>query len=78
MEGVHLHITADALDALAALALKKGTGARALRSILEKLMLDLMYEIPSRDDVAEVTINRAAVEERRPPIIRKKQSRNAA
>ena len=40
----------------------KGTGARALRSMLERIMLDIMYEVPSREDIAEVTINRAVVE----------------
>jgi ATP-dependent Clp protease ATP-binding subunit ClpX len=78
MEGVNLNLTKDALQALAEAALKKGTGARALRSLLEKLMLDLMYEIPSRDDIAEVTINRGVVEGKREPIIRKKQSKDAA
>jgi len=78
MEGVHLNFTKDALQALAEAALKKGTGARALRSLLEKLMLDLMYEIPSRDDIAEVTINRGVVEGKREPLIRKKQSKDAA
>jgi len=78
MEGVHLSFTKDALQALAQEARKKGTGARALRALLEKLMLDLMYEIPSRDDIAEVTINRAVVEGHREPLIRKKQSKDAA
>ncbi|HTS18940.1 MAG TPA: ATP-dependent Clp protease ATP-binding subunit ClpX [Verrucomicrobiae bacterium] len=78
MEGVHLNFTKDALQGLAEAALKKGTGARALRSLLEKLMLDLMYEIPSRDDIAEVTINRGVVDGKREPLIRKKQSKDAA
>jgi ATP-dependent Clp protease ATP-binding subunit ClpX len=78
MEGVNLNFTKDALQALAEEALKKGTGARALRALLEKLMLDLMYDIPSRDDIAEVTINRGIVEGKREPIIRKKQSKDAA
>ena len=78
MEGVHLNFTKDALQALAEAARKKGTGARALRSLLERLMLDLMYEVPSRDDIAEVTINRAVVEGKREPLIRKKQSKDAA
>jgi ATP-dependent Clp protease ATP-binding subunit ClpX len=78
MEGVNLNFTKDALQALALEALKKGTGARALRALLEKLMLDLMYDIPSRDDIAEVTINRGVVEGKRDPIIRKKQSKDAA
>ncbi|MCG3148052.1 MAG: ATP-dependent Clp protease ATP-binding subunit ClpX [Verrucomicrobiae bacterium] len=78
MEGVGLSFTKDAQQALAQAALKKGTGARALRSLLEKLMLELMYEIPSRDDIAEVTINRAVVEGTREPLIRKKQAKDAA
>jgi ATP-dependent Clp protease ATP-binding subunit ClpX len=78
MEGVNLNFTRDALQALAESALKKGTGARALRALLERLMLDLMYEIPSRDDIADVTINRAVVEGRREPIIRKKPAKDAA
>ena len=78
MEGVNLNLTKDAMKALAAQAVSKGTGARALRSTLERLMLDLMYELPSRDDIADVTINRAVVEGKKPPLIRKKQDKDAA
>ena len=78
MEGVNLTVTKDALRALAAQAYLKGTGARALRAMLERLMLDVMYEIPSREDVADVTINRGVVEGKRPPIIRRKQDKDAA
>src|SRR6185295_11189300 len=49
MDGVDLEFTPDALRELAAQAIKKGTGARALRSLLEKLMLDVMFEIPNSD-----------------------------
>ena len=62
--------TKDALQALAAQAVTKGTGARALRSMLERIMLEIMYEVPSREDIAEVTINRAVVEGKKPPLIR--------
>ena len=78
MEGVNLNLTKDAMKALAAQAVSKGTGARALRSTLERLMLDLMYELPSRDDIADVTINRAVVEGKKTPLIRKKQDKDAA
>jgi len=78
MEGVNLTVTKDALRALAAQAVKKETGARALRSMLEKIMLEVMYDIPSREDIADVTLNRAVVEGKRPPIIRKKQDKDAA
>src|SRR5213595_3670954 len=78
MEGVRLTVTKDALRALAAQAVTKGTGARALRSMLERIMLDIMYEVPSREDIAEVTINRAVVAGRKLPLIRKKQDKTAA
>ncbi len=78
MEGVSLTVTKDAVRALAQQAETKGTGARALRSMLERIMLDLMYEVPSREDIAEVTLNRATVEGRKAPIIRRKQDKDAA
>lgn len=78
MEGVELNFTSDALHALAQEALRKGTGARALRALLERLMLDVMYDIPSRDDIAEVTVNRAVVEAKRDPLLRRKPSKEAA
>jgi ATP-dependent Clp protease ATP-binding subunit ClpX len=78
MEGVTLTVTKDGLKALASQAASKGTGARALRSMLERIMLELMYEIPSRDDVSEVTINRAVVEGKKSPSIRRKQDKDAA
>ena len=78
MEGVRLSVTKDALKALAAQAVTKGTGARALRSMLERIMLEIMYDVPSREDIAEVTINRAVVEGKKMPLIRKKQDKDAA
>jgi ATP-dependent Clp protease ATP-binding subunit ClpX len=78
MEGVRLTVTKDALKALAAQAVTKGTGARALRSMLERIMLDIMYDVPSREDIAEVTINRAVVDGKKLPLIRKKQDKDAA
>ena len=78
MEGVNLTVTKDALRALAQQAVKKETGARALRAMLEKIMLEVMYDIPSREDIADVTLNRAVVEGKRAPIIRKKQDKDAA
>ena len=73
-----LTFTKDALRALAQEAARKGTGARALRAILEKLMLDLMYDLPSREDILEVTINRAVVDGKKSPLIRRKQDKEAA
>ncbi len=72
LENVNLDFTPDALKALARQAIKKGTGARALRGMLEKLMLDIMYEAPSRDDIEGVKITRAAVEGKSKPRFRLK------
>jgi ATP-dependent Clp protease ATP-binding subunit ClpX len=77
-DGVNLTVTRDALRALAAQAVEKGTGARALRSMFEKIMLDIMYDVPSRNDVVDVTINRSVVEGKRGPLLRKKQDKDAA
>ena len=78
MEGVHLSVTKDALRAFAEQAVKRGTGARALRSLFEKVMRDVMYDVPSREDIAEVTVNRAVVEGKKTPLIRRKQDKDAA
>ena len=78
MEGVSLNVTKDALRALAQQAAEKGTGARALRAMIERLMLDVMYDAPSREDIAEVVVNRQVVEGKRPPLIRRKQDKDAA
>ncbi len=78
MEGVNLVVTKDAVRALAQQAATKGTGARALRSMFEKIMLDVMYDVPSREDIADVVINRAVVEGKRAPLIRRKQDKDAA
>jgi len=78
MEGVELEFTPDALRELAAQAHKKGTGARALRSLLEKLMLDLMYETPDGGDIIHVKITRPVVRGESKPIVRRKQDQEAA
>jgi ATP-dependent Clp protease ATP-binding subunit ClpX len=80
MNGVKLRLTRDALRALAEEAVLRGTGARALRSIFEKLMLDVMFDVPSRGDIESVTINRQVVRGERPPAIRrrKRADRDAA
>jgi ATP-dependent Clp protease ATP-binding subunit ClpX len=62
MDGVELEFEDDALHALATMAIKRKTGARGLRAIIEHLMLDVMYEIPMRDDVTHCTITRGMVE----------------
>jgi len=78
MDGVTLNMTKDGLRALAAEAIRKGTGARALRSMIERIMLDVMFDCPSRDDISEVTINRAVVEGKKSPVLRRKQEKDAA
>jgi ATP-dependent Clp protease ATP-binding subunit ClpX len=71
MDGVRLKITPDAVKAIAAKAVELKTGARALRAIMENLMLEVMYELPQRDDVAEVVIDSAVVAGRRKPTLRR-------
>lgn len=78
MEGVRLDVTPDALVALAQEAIRKKTGARALRSIMEKLMTDVMYELPSRNDVHQVIVNRAAVEQKEKPELLTQPDQRAA
>ncbi len=78
MEGVGLTVTKDALRAFAEQAVKRGTGARALRSLFERIMRDVMYDVPSREDIADITVNRAVVEGKKTPIVRRKQDKDAA
>ena len=58
---MQLDFTGEAIDAIAELALERGTGARGLRAILEELLLDVMFEVPSAEDVAQVVVTREAV-----------------
>jgi ATP-dependent Clp protease ATP-binding subunit ClpX len=64
MDNVQLEFKADALRAIAREAYRRKTGARALRGIIEELMLDVMYELPSRKDLKRCTITREMVEQR--------------
>ena len=74
MNGVKLKVTKDGLRAMAEEAVRRGTGARALRSIFERLMLDVMYQVPSREDIESVTLNRAVVTGEKAPSMRKRRS----
>ena len=67
MDGVKLTFEDDALTAIAELAIERQTGARGLRSIMESIMQGIMYEIPSRDDIAEVIITKDCVTEMTEP-----------
>ncbi|MDO5670683.1 MAG: AAA family ATPase, partial [Corynebacterium sp.] len=61
MDDVQLTFSPDSLEVIAELALERGTGARGLRAIMEELLVPVMYDIPDRDDVAEVLITADAV-----------------
>ena len=69
MDEVDLRFEPDALTAIAEKAMEKKTGARALRAILEDLMLDIMYEIPKDDNIGRVTITKAYIDKTGGPII---------
>jgi ATP-dependent Clp protease ATP-binding subunit ClpX len=56
IDGVELELTTDAIEAIADQALLRGTGARGLRAILEEVLQQMMFDVPSRDDVARVVI----------------------
>ena len=62
MENIDLQVNEDALRAVARKAIKRKTGARGLRSILESILLDSMYEVPSRDDIEKVVVNKKVAE----------------
>jgi ATP-dependent Clp protease ATP-binding subunit ClpX len=67
-EGVELRFTDDALTAIAEDAISRKVGARGLKIILEELMLDIMYQVPSRSDVTEIVVTREVVERRVAPL----------
>src|SRR6187455_16943 len=69
LESVGLTFDQEALRAVAAKALKRGTGARGLRSILETMMTDLMFDLPTRDDVREIVVTKEAITEGVSPLI---------
>src|SRR5574341_2372791 len=77
-EHVKLTFTEDAVAAVAEEAAKRETGARGLRAILEDIMLDIMYELPSQSGISECIINRDVVIERKHPIILYKKKAESA
>lgn len=81
MDGVRLRFTDDAIKAIAQRAIDLKTGARALRSIMEKLMLEVMYDLPQRSDIHEVVIDAGVVAGRRRPSLKRRpktESKSAA
>lgn len=77
-EGIELEFEKDAIDEIAKIALERKTGARGLRSVLEQLMLDLMYEIPSDDSIDRVTITKEMVLRQNAPVIKYSQKEKSA
>jgi ATP-dependent Clp protease ATP-binding subunit ClpX len=61
LDNVHLEFTPDAIEAVAWQAMLRGTGARGLRAILEEVLLNVMYDVPSREDIAKVVVTREVV-----------------
>ncbi|MGC2568350.1 MAG: ATP-dependent Clp protease ATP-binding subunit ClpX, partial [Mycobacterium sp.] len=76
MDNVELEFSQDALEAIAEQAIHRGTGARGLRAIMEEVLLPVMYDIPSRDDVAKVVVTKETVEDNvLPTIVPRKPAR---
>jgi ATP-dependent Clp protease ATP-binding subunit ClpX len=69
LEDVELTFEETALRAVAKKAIQRGTGARGLRAILEEVLLDTMFDLPSRDDVIEVRVTEATVTQKQPPLL---------
>jgi ATP-dependent Clp protease ATP-binding subunit ClpX len=69
LDGVELEFTEDALEAVAEQAMLRGTGARGLRAILEEVLLEVMYDLPSRTDIAKCVIDRSVVLDRVNPTL---------
>ena len=77
MDGVELEFSPDALEAIAEQAIHRGTGARGLRAIMEEVLLPVMYDIPSRNDVAKVVVTKETVQDNvLPTIVPRKPSRS--
>jgi ATP-dependent Clp protease ATP-binding subunit ClpX len=75
-DGVQLHFTDDALEAMAVKAKEAGTGARALRMITENVLIDLMYEVPSDADITDVIIDKECIAGTKVPIIQRSSDRS--
>jgi ATP-dependent Clp protease ATP-binding subunit ClpX len=78
MEGVDLQIEPAAVDAVVDLALKRGTGARALRSIMEEVMLEIMFALPDQPNVVECVITHDVIAEKGEPIFRYQEKKQSA
>ena len=77
-ENVKLEFTDEALNAIADSAIKRHTGARGLRSVVEGLLLNTMYDIPSVENVEKVVVDKNTVENHEEPIVIKKEEFDVA
>lgn len=78
LDGVELEFEDAALRAIAKKAIERNTGARGLRSIVENIMMDIMYEIPSRDDIKKIILTEESVKEESDPVIVLKDEEESA
>lgn len=78
LEGVKLAFTPESLDAVAEVAMKRGTGARGLRAVLEDSMLEIMYKLPSRREVGECVVSREVITEKAEPVYVLRERRKGA
>ena len=69
MEGCELEFRTEALSAIAKKAMKRKTGARGLRTLIESLLLDTMYDLPSHDDIIKVVIDKNVVDAESKPLL---------
>ena len=76
MDGVALEFEEEALRLIAAKAMEQKTGARGLRTVLEEIMLDVMYNIPSESDVSKCVITAAAIEKKEGPLLVRSKSKD--
>lgn len=77
MDNVALEFDQEALEAIAREAIKRNTGARGLRAIIESIMLDVMFDVPSRTDVSSCTITREVVENKLSPVLKSKEGKSS-
>jgi ATP-dependent Clp protease ATP-binding subunit ClpX len=77
MEGIKLHFTNDALSEIARQALTYHTGARALRSVLENFMLDIMFSLPDKKGIDTCTITKKVITSKAPPRFTRKRKKRA-
>ena len=78
MEGVELHFEEAAIKSIVQQAIERGTGARALRSIIEEVMLDIMYNLPERENVATCTITKDVIVKKKDPLYTFEEKRQSA